>query len=258
MDKLCINSCGISDCLPDWSWTTGEGGFPDFDLWCVFRGRGGISVAGETYDVSAGSCFLLPPETAITAWHDRNDPLLVINVHFDPMDRTPFLRSSAPRHRRMRDPAFFRELLDRMLFSYYRNDAGRAEIWLSAATAEFFASDDSVPRAAERRGRSVVYKICDDIVASSLYNARLSDLAKKYGYSPTYLGKLFHVTIGMEYEKYLINARINEAKTLLRSSDFPIARVSDMLGYCDVCFFIKQFTKYVGVTPGKYRYTVTV
>lgn len=251
--KYTINSCGISDCLPDWSWTTGDNGFPDYDLWCVFRGHGEITVMGEKFEVSSGSCMLLSPNTKIAARHDRNDPILVINVHFSPEDADTFSKSVKPYHRKLRDKAFFRELLDRLLSSYVRKNTEKAEMWLSAAMTELFSSDAELPSASERRGTSVVYKICDEIVASSLYTAKLSDFAKKYGYSPTYLGKLFHLTVGMEYEKYLINARIGEAKMLLRSSDFSVARIADMLGYCDTCFFIKQFTKYVGTTPGKYR-----
>ena len=85
------------------------------------------------------------------------------------------------------------------------------------------------------------------------YFLHLLQFAKKYGYSEAYLGKLFRKTVGVEFSGYVINARINKAKILLRSSDYTVGEIAELLGYCDACFFVKQFTKMTGTTPGRYR-----
>ena len=47
---LKVNSCGISDCRPEWHWDIN--GFNDYDLWTVFRGKGKLQV-GDTIEVNA-------------------------------------------------------------------------------------------------------------------------------------------------------------------------------------------------------------
>ena len=75
-----INLCGVKDCTPDWHWETN--GFNDYDLWAVFRGVGVLEVDGVEYEVKAGTCLLLPPNTKICGRHDPKNPLLTANVHF--------------------------------------------------------------------------------------------------------------------------------------------------------------------------------
>ena len=62
--QLKINSCGVSDCAPDWKWTTAPHGFGDYDLWAAFRGMGTLKAESEDeYPIHEGACLLLPPDT---------------------------------------------------------------------------------------------------------------------------------------------------------------------------------------------------
>ncbi len=254
MREYIINSCGVSDCPPEWSWITGENGFGDYDIWAAFRGRGKISVGGQEFDVSAGSCIVLPPHKKIIASHDPNDPLLIIHIHFfaSNENEAPVLLSG--KCVSVRDIVFFRDILDRVLICYYRNLPEKASMWLSAALSELDAAVDVTPEGnSGSKSRPMIYEMCDEINSSRGAPPLLSEFAKKYGYSEAYLGKLFRKTVGVEFSGYVINARINKAKILLRSSDYTVGEIAELLGYCDACFFVKQFTKMTGTTPGRYR-----
>lgn len=249
MNGYVINSCGISDCPPEWSWVTGDCGFDDYDLWAVFRGHGEISVGGQEFAVSAGACVILPPGKKITAFHDPCDPLLVIHVHFSPDGKIGEEELLGGRCINVRDVVFFRDLLDRVILYYYRSCAEVASMWLSAALSELL----SAAGGEGSKSNPMILEICDRINSSLGAPPSLSELAKNYGYSEAYLGKLFKKAVGIEFSAYAVNARINKAKILLRSSDYSVGRIAEMLGYCDSCFFVKQFTKIAGVTPGRYR-----
>lgn len=250
MDDYIINSCGISDCHPEWSWATGDGGFDDYDLWAVFRGRGKISVGGREFAVSAGSCVILPPGKKIVASHDPCDPLLVIHIHFSPDGENVNEKLFDVRCTNVRDVVFFRDLLDRVILCYYRSCKAAASMWLSAALSELSSSAGGGDGG---KSNPMIFEICDIINSSCGESPSLSELAKNYGYSEAYIGKLFRRTVGIEFSAYAVNARINKAKILLRSSDYSVGRIAEILGYCDSCFFVKQFTKIAGVTPGRYR-----
>lgn len=250
MNDYEINSCGISDCPPEWSWVTGDCGFDDYDIWAVFRGHGKISVGGREFAVSAGSCVILPPRKKIVACHDPRDPLLVIHTHFSPRGEGGDEKLLGGRCVSARDIVFFRDLLDRVILCYYRSCKEAASMWLSAALSELSSSAGG---GEGNKSNPMIFEICDRINSSYGAPPSLSELAKNYGYSEAYLGKLFRKTVGIEFSAYAVNARINKAKILLRSSDYSVGRIAEMLGYCDSCFFVKQFTKVAGVTPGRYR-----
>ena len=81
----------------------------------------------------------------------------------------------------------------------------------------------------------------------------LGALAEKMGFTSAYLTKLFNKYLGEAPLKYLTSIRINEAKRLLLTTDEPIARVGEMVGYPDQFYFSRTFRKYTGLNPSAYR-----
>lgn len=71
--------------------------------------------------------------------------------------------------------------------------------------------------------------------------------------NPTYLSKLFVKETGTCFKTYLINARVNAAKNMLKYSDFSFLEISLSLGFSSQSAFISVFKKVTGVTPGRYR-----
>ncbi|MBQ2817503.1 MAG: helix-turn-helix transcriptional regulator [Clostridia bacterium] len=252
--KYRINSCTVSDCAPTWSWKTDKAGFDDYDLWAVFRGSGRLFVGEDEFAVKPGVCMLLPPHRAIVGEHDASDPLLVMNVHFSVIDKEAFLEPYDVQQRFIEDTGLFEKLLDRVIsFRYAQNDRD-AEIWFGAVLSEFFSSrqlkSDEIYTDTHI---ACIKEVCAKVNSASANVPKLGELAEEYGYSSAYLGKLFHKLMGISFSGYLLNSRIDKAKRLLRSTEAPISAIAEQLGYCDVCFFIKQFKGIVGLTPGKYR-----
>lgn len=247
-----INWCGIKDCAPEWHWETN--GFYDYDLWAVFRGAGIIEIDGIPYEAKEGMCFLLPPNTRICARHEPTTPLLTANIHFH------FLQNGEPvfphliQQRFLLNTSFFKELINHTLSSFYCNQPQDATDWLTVVIKEFFSS----PQVQEKNTTSnahieCIQHICRQINENISSATSLSAFAFEYGYSTTYLGKIFHKLTGVSFSQYLSNARINQAKLLLRTSDLPISAIAEQLGYYDTSHFIKQFKQIVGRAPKVYR-----
>ena len=249
MGKYIIYSCGISDCLPSWSWSTSEQGLVDYDLWAVFRGEGEIKIGTDKYETVAGDCFILPPNKKIDAHHNPDNPLLVINVHFLCEENSDIVQENN-RVRIMRNPVFVKELLDRVILHHYKGEDEIAEIFFMCLLSEL-ENKNSLSKN-DNKNKMIIYSICDEINNNNSFYS-LSYFANKYGYSCSYLGKLFSKTMGIDFSDYIINARINKSKILLRTSNYSINEIAEKLGYYDTSFFIKQFTKITNMTPGKYR-----
>lgn len=81
----------------------------------------------------------------------------------------------------------------------------------------------------------------------------LQDLGKALHASPYYLSHVFKEMSGYSPMQYLLRRRIGEAQNLLISTDLPIARIAEMVGYETQNYFNLQFSKHVGMPPRKFR-----
>jgi len=78
-------------------------------------------------------------------------------------------------------------------------------------------------------------------------------IAQNIPTNATYLSSLFKKTTGMGILEYITQLRMEEAKLLLVTTNETLDGVCAAVGYNSVRVFSRAFTKYVGVSPGKYR-----
>lgn len=106
----------------------------------------------------------------------------------------------------------------------------------------------------KKEGRqSPVDKVLDYIHTNYTVCIGLPDLCNIAGTNRTRLNQDFKERTGMTVIKYLNNYRINIAKQSLTHTDLKLDELADALGYRYSSYFITQFTKAVGMTPGEYR-----
>ena len=77
--------------------------------------------------------------------------------------------------------------------------------------------------------------------------------ATKYFMNPNYLSRLFKARTGMGFSKYLLGLRMKKAEELLENGDMNINEVALMVGYTSPSYFVQNFKKYFGRTPGTQR-----
>ncbi|MBR7082787.1 MAG: helix-turn-helix domain-containing protein, partial [Clostridia bacterium] len=254
--KIKIISCGITDCGPEWHWDTGEGGFHDYDLWTVFRGRGVLICGGDSWESTVGDSLLLPPNTRCVGVRELNDNMLTLNVHFyflaDGKPIFPFLGGAV--HRKLNDVSFMRDVLFRVIQLFNAGKEELAEAVFSSALVEFFEQESIADDSAFGNDKGeLIRKVCDMINTSPANVPPLKEMAKKYGYSPDYFGRVFTSAAGIPISEYIKNAKLNQAKLMLASTSMTVEEIADELGYYDACYFSRQFKRETGCTPMFYR-----
>ena len=80
----------------------------------------------------------------------------------------------------------------------------------------------------------------------------LNDVADDLGMNAIYLSQLFKKETGSTFSAYLTRVRMNHAIRLLRTGEYKIYEVSDMVGYQTVQYFSKVFKKETGKNPKDY------
>ncbi|MGL4239043.1 helix-turn-helix domain-containing protein [Tabrizicola sp.] len=81
----------------------------------------------------------------------------------------------------------------------------------------------------------------------------LETLAHEAAMSSFHFARAFKAATGTSPLQYVIRARIETAKALLKSPALPVAEVAWRVGYGDLSRFGQHFKRHTGVTPGTYR-----
>ena len=81
----------------------------------------------------------------------------------------------------------------------------------------------------------------------------LDSLAALTHMNKYYLAHTFTKYVGLSPINYLLQKRIQEGKSLLESTSYSIAQISDLLGFSSQSYFSQAFSKATGMTPMQYR-----
>ncbi len=84
-------------------------------------------------------------------------------------------------------------------------------------------------------------------------NITLKEVAEYMNYSTTYFSKSFKKYVGVNFNKYITQIRVQEAKRVLRETNISINDLAFDMGYNEPNYFCKVFKKEEGITPSEYR-----
>lgn len=96
---------------------------------------------------------------------------------------------------------------------------------------------------------SSIIKYVDTHLADKI---SLEKLAEEVNYSESYIGKIFKDVTKQPLTGYIVNKRLINAASYLREG-YPIAEVSEMVGFNNYSYFFKAFKKQFGVSPMEYK-----
>jgi transcriptional regulator GlxA family with amidase domain len=96
-------------------------------------------------------------------------------------------------------------------------------------------------------------KLIADISADPTGDLGLPQLAARAGMTERTFSRVFQKETGTTPGAFVELARVDRAKALLETSDWPLARVADRAGFGSLDGLHRAFQKRLGVTPGDYR-----
>ena len=143
------------------------------------------------------------------------------------------------------------------LCEVYIRRADRCRTALEVTSLLYTAASDFTKRVQETRsqkGYSGHVTLCIDYIFRHLHTViTLDDLAAEMGLSPAYLSVLFKKETGLPLADFIQVQRIEEAKSLLRFSEYRISEIGAHLSFSSQSYFTSVFRKHTGMTPKKYR-----
>ena len=255
-----VNRAGKTICPRDWNWDT-QDLIKDFDIWTAIKGQGLLTAGSKTYAIAPGDCFILRRNERYFFEQNSQYPLIVFYIHYDYIDNKgqPLMLDDVkmpPFHRKVDKLTFFMELLERVVASHRKgmNYCHEAEQWLKTVLLEIGTYDRTpVLSGFEMEQSNLIENICTEVMKDPASVCSINQLALKYSYTPDHLCRLFKKYKGIAPSQFILTAKMELARTLLKASNYSVSRISEFLGYKDVYFFSRQFHLKTGLTPSDYR-----
>jgi signal transduction histidine kinase/DNA-binding LacI/PurR family transcriptional regulator/CheY-like chemotaxis protein len=195
---------------------------------------------------------------ALTAMEQAHPDLVLLDLMMPEMDGFEVLE-------RMRDHESSRQIPVIVLTAQIlaQADMTRLQQGVAAVLAKGVFSDEEVLAhvdsvlARNKRLGSEPQRIVRQAMAyiNEHYAESLSraDLAQQLAVSDNYLSRCFRQEMGITPTTYLNRRRIQQAKTLLETSEGTITQVALAVGFSDSNYFTRVFRKETGVTPSDYK-----
>ena len=236
-------------------------------------------IGGERSILSAGDYFIVDYGTEHAYRRVSQEPLEVVNLLFYP----DFLEQMLAGRRGFEDVLNsyllrfnYRTLRSSPTGKSIRDENGQLKAIVEEAVREYAQKQDGYMEyirclllklliiTVRKIGRAEQSANVSDVVRNLTEHIRLNyanplpitHLARKYGYSVSYLSRKFSLEMGMGFLEYTQRVRVGQSCRLLESTDMPIGEIASAVGYDDQKFFNHVFRKVLGITPREFRKSV--
>ena len=258
---LIVTSCGTYRLktvkrLPTWR----PKGRLDYQLLYIVSGKGRFYFHGEDRVVYAGRMVLIQPRQEQHYEYFGEDKPEVYWVHFTGSDVKNILRSyNIP----MDDPIFYSGasstysyLFKEMIHELQNCKTGYEDL-LAMYLRQIFLL---VQRTRQEERPTVSTYIQEEMefarrYFNEHYNEPISiqEYAESRNMSVCYFQRNFKQIVKHTPMQYLLTIRVNNAASLLETTDYSMAEIAAIVGYEDPLYFSRLFRKIKGVSPRDYR-----
>ena len=247
--------------LPEhgWHWENPAGFAPELNLWFVAQGHGTLTTEHGCYNLFPGACFVLRMwEHSVARHTPGTQRLLVPWVCFhslSPRGRNllPHGLALPPLYRQVSDVAFLDLLMTRMVQERESGNQRAALDWLRAALRELDRHDRAAYSGVPLEQAGLIDGLCTQIRENPAACRNTAALARRAHYSTDHFTRLFKRYKGITPGEFIIRARIQMARNLLKFSSHTATQIALSLGYPDLYSFSKQFRSRTGLSPSEYR-----
>jgi AraC-like DNA-binding protein len=255
--RLRINSAGKTRCPEGWSLTPERTRrWRDLDAWYLVDGSGRVEGPCGCIPIEPGDLLFMRGGCEYTFYRDSDIPFTHYWTHFDILDEagTPTAPLDAPLpnfHIKMPHQELAGVMWERLIEAC-RPNRGRPVVWLAAILAESERAG-YLSSGGESTRRKEIADVCRSIDSAPERRWSVSGLASDIGLSRTQFFRLFRRQTGLSPQHYVLEARMNQARSLLRESGLSIGEIAETLGYPDSHFFSRLFKRHHGKSPSRYR-----
>ena len=221
------------------------------ELVLILGGRGMCTIEGKTFALSGGELLYFYPGLKHSMHIDRPPYLELIGIHFDfegAPHPLPIPEHSALASKDRLLPVFsaLHKVWIKKGFLY----RWEQDILLQQILFELIAKR---PWDVDRGKLERVSRATQHIHANPYKRFSLDELAQKAQLKKSYFSQLFRQVHGTSPLQYATSLKLEHAKSLLVSTDLPIAAIAHACGFADEYYFSRLFKKHNDLSPSAFR-----
>lgn len=254
-EDLCLYEIGSQKCPSKYSF--GPIIRENYVLHYVLEGSGTLYLNDESFPVTGGQAFIIPPKLAAYYTADEQTPWNYIWIHFNGNRAFDLLNAA---NITAQNPVFIsdtaKETLNTCMMRLLQEHE-KELLCISQLYLLFHYMIENAPKQPEPEHPEAHLKYIKDTInyINKKFNdpIKVADIAEFCGLDRSYLSKIFKQATGYSPQEYLIYYRIRKAKQYLKDPSFSIQHVAYAVGYPDPFAFSKIFKKATGISPSEYR-----
>ena len=104
----------------------------------------------------------------------------------------------------------------------------------------------------------IVVDIKEYITSRLEESVRICDICREFGYSKSYISKIFREQTGETLSSYAIKKRVECARMLIREDDLNFAQISAKLNFDNPQYFSRVFKRVTGMTPSEFKRSLNI
>lgn len=225
-----------------------------YEMEIVLEGSGSYSVNGVQYPLRRGSVYFVTP----VDFHQVSGELTIYNIAFD----ESMLSGEAMKllvggdfatvvHYGEEDFAFLELLASRLLEEF--NGARPLRLPIERALLETiligFLRRIDLSEGELARSDSAVMRAVAYIRFNFKNKLTLADVAAEVNLTPNYVGEIFLKKMGVSFNQYLMQTRLNYAKSLLVRGEVSVQAAAQDAGFASQTYFSDCFKRAFGYPP---------
>ena len=245
-----------------------------FEIQCVLEGKAEYATALGNIPIQKNDLVLVPPNTDHCIYNIKEGTIINFGIRKSTFEIAfrDILSSNLPisvyfknaMTGQQNNEIFFRNGLDEfslqlLLMMYHQqkldtNESKKINNHLAQSFIYYIAeksTTESIFGSAEYM-KDKIWDIRMHMIEN--YKAiTLSQLAKQFHYSESYLSKFIFRQLGLNFSQLLQEIRLEKSCQLLLETDMKITELCERVGYNNESYYINIFRKKYGVTPLQYR-----
>ncbi|NCC45246.1 MAG: AraC family transcriptional regulator [Clostridia bacterium] len=214
-------------------------------------GKGTLEIGKKTYELGVGDAFLISPDTE--AWYqaDWDDPWSYMWVGFTgikadecAMNAGFSLKSPVRKIECMEELyRYIDDMIDahQLSFADELKRNGVLMLFFSVLIDDYKKQEPGIVLSRPYPGSVYVKHAMEYITHNYDKRIKINELADDIGVNRSYLTSSFKKAIGCSPQEYLVNLRMEKAKSMLKKTDQPVNSVAQAVGYTDQLAFSKIF-----------------
>lgn len=258
LSDLNVYQCGTQICEAGHS--NGPAVRPYYLLHFIISGSGIFQTGGQTYHLHSGDAFLICPNKLSYYCSDNQTPWTYAWIALDGIKAEEYfsragLTSKTPIYHAVDTLTVQRSLLK--VVNYTKTNSYselRLLGFLYLFLAELTKQSASASVAATSPKEEYLQKIVKYIHVHIWDRITVAELAAHVGLDRSYLYKIFKQSLKTSPQEFILNAKLQHACGLLRTTDMTIGSIARSVGYQDQLAFSKIFKQKYGCSPKQYRF----